>query len=131
MYRWAMCVARVRVQCVAIFTRPQVLVWCMKILFVCNAGMQRSPTAADMYAGDHETRSAGAYSTRNPLTCEDVAWADLVVCMEEHQREELVGQCPKQAMQCRIAVLGIPDVYRRGDEKLKKEITARMDEVLS
>ena len=102
----------------------------MNILFVCTAGQQRSPTAAAMYADTHNTRYAGAFSVANPLRCADVAWADVVVCMRERHRRKLVEDCPQEAMGCTIAVLDIPDVYRRGDEQLKQKIRDGMEEVL-
>lgn len=61
----------------------------MKVLFVCNQGRNRSRTAAQVFQSIYETRAAGLYS-EPPVSAQDLAWADVIVVMEEHQREELI-----------------------------------------
>lgn len=50
-----------------------------RILFVCTANRDRSPTAEDLYANDarYEVRSAGTWQYAvTPISDELVAWAD-------------------------------------------------------
>jgi len=59
-----------------------------RILFVCTANLDRSPTAQDLYTGDerYEVRSAGVASyAAVPLTRELLLWADRVFVMNERE----------------------------------------------
>jgi predicted protein tyrosine phosphatase len=82
----------------------------MKVLFVCNQGRHRSRTAAELFSGQFETKYAGLYS-ETPVSAKELAWADVIVAMEEHQREELVKRFPKECLQKRLVTLGVPDAY--------------------
>lgn len=80
----------------------------MNILFVCNQGKHRSRTAADLFADDYATKSAGIYTN---LTKQDIEWAGLVVVMEEHQRTFIAKKFPEGYMKKQILCLDIPDIY--------------------
>lgn len=82
----------------------------MKVLFICNQNQHRSKTAEEVFKGKFETLSAGLYN-ENPLTEEQLAWADLVVVMEDEQRTELAKRFPKWYMKKKIISLNIPDTY--------------------
>jgi predicted protein tyrosine phosphatase len=59
-----------------------------RILFVCTANVDRSPTAEDLYRGDrrYEVRSAGvAPFATVPLTRDLLLWADRVFVMNERE----------------------------------------------
>ena len=83
----------------------------MNVLFICNQNLNRSKTAEEIFKGKFKTKSAGLYNEK-PLTEKQLAWADLVVVMEDAQRAEIAKRFPKLYMQKRILSFGIPDVYR-------------------
>ncbi|MFC1755715.1 phosphotyrosine protein phosphatase, partial [Thermoproteota archaeon] len=82
----------------------------MKALFICNQNQNRSRKAKELFSNRFETRSAGLYN-ENPVTEDDLAWADIVIVMEDIQRSELAKRFPKQYLQKRIISLDIPDIY--------------------
>ena len=81
-----------------------------KILFICNANLNRSPTAEKIFKDRFETKSAGLYN-ESPLKEQQLKWADVVVVMEEDQRSEIAKRFPKQYMQKKILSLDIPDIW--------------------
>ena len=97
----------------------------MRILFVCSMGLHRSRTAAHLFGKDHDTRYAGAYSPDNPVTKDDLDWADEVVVMEDHHRREIGQRFPKRYLQKRITCLDIPDRYLYGDTNLVQLLKER------
>ena len=82
----------------------------MKVLFICNQNQNRSKTAELLFKDQFETRSAGLYN-ESPVTAEQIEWADLIVVMEDLQRNELSKRFPKLYMQKKIVSLSIDDVY--------------------
>lgn len=92
-------------------------------LFVCNQGMHRSKTAAEMFNGQY----AGIYSEKNPLTAELLENAEIVYVMEEHQRDYIAEHFPKQYMKLKILNLDIPDIYNYNDNKLKELIKSKIN----
>jgi predicted protein tyrosine phosphatase len=100
----------------------------MNVLFVCNQGRHRSRTAAELFRGRYATRYAGLYNDR-PVTERELAWADLVVVMEEFQRTELSERFPKAYLKKRIISLGIPDIYSYNQPELVEVLKRRMGEL--
>jgi predicted protein tyrosine phosphatase len=94
----------------------------MKVLFVCTANKLRSPTAEDLFRAMDgiEARSAGTDpDCPNPLTADLVAWAELIVTMENHHREHIRKKFKKdRPADNRIITLFIPDEYERDDPVL-------------
>ena len=97
----------------------------LRILFVCSANLQRSPTAEQVFGNfsdEWQTKSAGIMPSpgRNPLTQRLIDWADLILVMEpehaEHIRENYNSNDDK------IRILNIPDVYARNDPVLIQEL---------
>jgi len=78
----------------------------MKVLFVCSQGLMRSPTAAELYAKWHETRFIGIYNHYLYNKDENVAWADIIVCMEDKHAEPIKKRTDKQ-----VIVLGTTGLY--------------------
>jgi len=70
--------------------------------------MHRSKTAERIFKDKFETKSAGLYND-NPVSEEQLEWADLILVMEEHQREEIAKRFPK--IKKKIICLDIPDIY--------------------
>lgn len=85
-------------------------------LFVCNMGMHRSRTGAEIFGGEY----AGVYSIRRPLTKDILAKADVIYVMEPHHSKFIGENFPNEYLTKRIVCLEIPDVYNYGDEKLVK-----------
>lgn len=84
------------------------------ILFVCSQNRLRSPTAEQVFA-DYpgiETDSAGLDSSADmPLSAEQIAWADVIVVMENSHRNKLRKTFKSALKGQRIVVLEIPDDY--------------------
>ncbi|MBI4451459.1 hypothetical protein HY642_05775 [Candidatus Woesearchaeota archaeon] len=57
----------------------------MKVLFICNQNQHRSKTAEDLFKDTFNTKSAGLYNS-TPVTEEQLSWADVVLVMEDEQR---------------------------------------------
>lgn len=91
-----------------------------RLLFVCTANQQRSPTAEALFR-DHpriEARSCGTdLCAMTPCDDEQIEWADEIFCMEEGHREALLTLFPS-AKQKSIHVLHVPDIYLRNDRGL-------------
>jgi predicted protein tyrosine phosphatase len=90
------------------------------LLFVCTANQQRSPTAESLFRNHprFEARSCGCSPLATaPCTADWIAWADLIFCMEDEHRRDLLARFP-MARRKPIAVLDIPDRYERDDPNL-------------
>lgn len=100
------------------------------VLFVCSANVDRSPTAEALFR-DHPgiaVASAGTLpDATTPLTADHIAWADLVLVMEEAHREVITARFGGTG---KIVVLGIPDDFRRGDPELVRLLEARVPRFL-
>jgi len=93
-----------------------------KLLFVCTANRQRSPTAEALFDNDdrYEARSCGV-SALEGTQCDAtlIEWADTVFCMEERHRQILEERFP-EIRKNEIVVLGIPDRFLQGEPRLVK-----------
>ena len=104
-----------------------------KVLFVCTANLQRSPTAEDLFNnwnGIWETKSAGTipFPGRNHLTQQLVDWADLIIVMEPHHAEHI--QTHFKTNPNKIRTLNIPDRYLRNDPDLMQELKNKVTPIL-
>lgn len=102
----------------------------VKVLFVCSANVDRSPTAEALFR-DHpgtEVASAGTLpDATTPLAATHIAWADIILVMEEAHRE-MISQ--RFGETCKVVVLDIPDDFRRDDPELVKLLQARVPRFL-
>ena len=55
---------------------------------------------------------------RRRISFEAIEWEDRIFIMEDHHKKTILGMRPKSLG--KIVVLGIPDIYYRGDSKLVK-----------
>ncbi|MFM9871900.1 MAG: protein tyrosine phosphatase [Fimbriimonadaceae bacterium] len=97
----------------------------MKILFVCGRNLQRSPTAARIFASEPgmSVRSGGtAKSSARRVSADDLRWADLVLVMEERYSERLWELFPEAMEGVVVRSLEIPDDYKYMDPELVEEI---------
>jgi predicted protein tyrosine phosphatase len=93
-----------------------------RILFVCTANVDRSPTAEDLYREDdrYEVRSAGVapYATV-PLTRDLLLWADRVFVMNESEdQHRTIIRIRFPDVDRPLVDLDIEDRWRRGDPEL-------------
>ncbi len=102
----------------------------MKLLFICNQNKNRSTTAEEMMKTKFETKSAGLFNEK-PVQERTIAWADVVIVMEDAQRKELAKRFPKQYLQKKILTLNIPDVYSYNQQALKEIISRKMKELVN
>ncbi len=101
----------------------------MKILFICNQNKNRSKTAEKIFSNVFSTKSAGLYNN-NPVTAEQLSWADTIIVMEDEQRSELAKRFPQIYLQKRILSLDIPDIFNYNTPKLIENLRVRMDDYL-
>ncbi len=93
-----------------------------RILFVCTANLDRSPTAEDLYRDDprYDVRSAGvAPFAAVPLTRDLLLWADRVFVMnerEDQQRTFIRMRFPDVARP--VTDLDVQDLWHRNDPEL-------------
>jgi len=90
-----------------------------KVLFVCTANMDRSPTAEDMLKqrNGFEVQSAGTWlHARKRITEELIEWAEIIFVMERYHEESLLYLSPEA--EGKIVVLDIPDIYPRNNPQL-------------
>jgi len=86
----------------------------VRILFVCNLNMMRSPTAERLFASvpGLEVKSAGVDpAAATPIRAEIIEWADLIFVMERRQQRIMEHDFPEAAQGKKIVNLRIPDRY--------------------
>ncbi len=100
----------------------------MKILFVCNAAMNRSPTGVDVVKENFpkdEAKFAGTDELADiRITTGAIKWADIIFVMENHHLSYLLNYFPDETKNKKIISLGIPDIFKRDDPNLKDMILA-------
>ncbi len=104
------------------------------MLFVCSRNRLRSPTAETLYRKQPavSVRSAGtSKSAKRAIGSADLAWADLVLVMEDKHKQRLVSGFPDEARYRDIRVLDIPDDYTYMDPELIALIQAAVDPILA
>jgi predicted protein tyrosine phosphatase len=102
-----------------------------RILFVCTANIDRSPTAESIYAGDrrYQVLSAGtAPFAMVPLSPAIVAWADRIFVMSERHdghKSKLEKLFPD--LKTPVVDLDIEDRWYRDDPELVKILLERLE----
>jgi predicted protein tyrosine phosphatase len=104
-----------------------------KVLFVCTANLQRSPTAEQIFQGWKgiwEAKSAGIMPEPGctPLSQEIIDWADVIIVMETLHSQYIRTHFQRAAN--KISVLGIPDRYFRNEPKLQQELHNKVPSIL-
>jgi predicted protein tyrosine phosphatase len=105
----------------------------MNVLFVCSQNRLRSPTAEQVFANwpGIEVSSAGLDDgCGNPVTPEDLEWADLVLVMEQAHRNKLSRRFKPHLKNARVIVLGVPDDYEFMDPTLVQILQAKVPQFL-
>ena len=84
------------------------------VLFICSENRFRSPTAEKIFSGrpGFEVASAGLNPDAvNPLSSDQLKWADLVFVMEESHRHKLAQEFGTSLTSQQVVCLDIPDVF--------------------
>lgn len=97
----------------------------LNVIFICNQGINRSRTAAEIFKAKYNTKYSGLFS-ENSITSEDLLWADIIFVMEDFQRKEISERFPVEYLRKKILCLDIPDIYQYMDEKLIKELKRKI-----
>ena len=93
----------------------------LNVLFVCSRNRWRSPTAEQVWRRHPRVnaRSAGTGTgARHPVSAADLAWADVVVVMEDKHRSRLLAEHRALLAHKPVHVLDIPDEYPYMDPDL-------------
>jgi len=105
-----------------------------RLLFVCTANSERSPTAEDLFRTSrrYEAASAGIHpAARRVVTQNLVDWADVIFVMsEEEDAHATILERSFDLSGTRVVDLGIPDMYPRGSETLKELLLGRLGRYL-
>ena len=102
----------------------------MKILFVCSANIDRSPTAELIYSEkcDLEVKSAGVSScAMTKISLELIQWADIILCMEKKHKQEIKKTFSDIVVNKIIDSLDVPDIYEFMDINLVNLIREKTD----
>jgi predicted protein tyrosine phosphatase len=87
----------------------------MRVLFVCEGNLHRSPTAERLYSTTPgiESRSAGLSPLARAQVTEDLlAWADVVFVMERRLRKMLRRRFPTALEHKELVCLEVPDDFQ-------------------
>lgn len=102
-----------------------------KVLCVCSAGINRSPTAALVLSGppfNFNTRAAGVHSQWCLIPIDEVLvwWADEIVFMEESHVKLIEHMIPQETQ---TIILDIPDNHMYRSIELQQMIADKYKEV--
>jgi len=102
----------------------------IKILFVCTANIDRSPTAERIYSNypEFEVKSAGiSWFARIPVTEELIEWADVILCMQDFHKQFIEEEFPDAIANKTIDYLGVSDIYNYMHPALVEIIKEKTD----
>ena len=115
----------------------------IKLLFICTGNVSRSRTAEDLFVNseEYEAKSAGLEFHKDGkqlVTQELINWADIVIAMNEDKWSDGRPPCRHRSKLMerfdlkdeKIVILGIPDVYRRGDPHLVYLLKSKLNKML-
>ena len=93
----------------------------LNVLFVCSRNQWRSPTGEQVWRRHPRVnaRSAGTSAgARRVVSAADLAWADVVLVMEDKHRARLLAEYRQLLQHKPLHVLDIPDDYKYMDPEL-------------
>ena len=93
----------------------------LNVLFVCSRNQWRSPTGEQVWRRHPRVnaRSAGTSAgARRVVSAADLAWADVVLVMEDKHRSRLLAEYRQLLQHKPLHVLDIPDDYKSMDPEL-------------
>jgi len=92
-----------------------------QVLFICSRNQWRSPTAEQIFRRRPglSVRSAGTSpSARRKVSASDIAWASVIMVMEEKHKSRLKAEFGRLLDGRAIHVLDVPDDYKYMDPEL-------------
>ncbi|MFT0212111.1 phosphotyrosine protein phosphatase [Pseudomonas sp. F1_0610] len=103
-----------------------------KLLFICSRNKWRSPTAEDVWRNlGYATRSAGtSRDAVNPVSLEDLRWAEHIFVMEVKHRQRLLAAYARVLAHKPLHVLHIPDNYQYQDPALVNLLKQKVEPFL-
>jgi len=93
----------------------------------------RSPTAEKVYKDDERfnVKSAGLIDrSPNRFSVRTILWADLILVMDQSQKDQILERYKGHPELPPIKVLGIPDNFEYMDKKLIKIISRKAESVI-
>ena len=106
----------------------------IKILFVCTANRDRSPTAECIYVERQGVlaKSAGTSSNaRIPLSEDLIRWADIIICMENRHKLHIEKAYAGIIVAKTIEYLDIPDIYPYMHQVLIETVREKSDAIIA
>lgn len=103
------------------------------VLFICSRNQWRSPTAEQLWRRHPlvAARSAGTSpNARHRVSVDDIAWADVILVMEEKHKSRLMAEFTRMLDGKPIHVLDIPDEYKYMDAELVEELQRSVPSIL-
>ena len=105
----------------------------LRVLFVCEGNLHRSPTAQRLYARTPgiSSRSAGLSSlARVQLTDELIEWADLVIVMDRRLVKTVQRRFGESLGDREVIDLNVPDDYQFLQPELLALLRERLEPLL-
>ena len=96
-----------------------------KILFICNANINRSKTAEILFKEQYETKSAGFEVYKQgtiPVSEELLDWADMIIVFEETHISYIKREYPYIYSKKTIINIELPDIYTFMSEDLQDRL---------
>jgi predicted protein tyrosine phosphatase len=106
----------------------------MNVLFVCSRNRRRSLTAEALFSGRAglSVLSAGTRADAETVISADlVEWADLILAMEKHHRDDLTRRFGKLLQDRKIAILGIRDQFDYMDSELVRLLQQKVEKFIT
>lgn len=106
----------------------------INILFVCSKNQWRSPTAEAVYRADERVCARSRGTTKaavQPIRSSDIAWADVILVMEDKHRQRILAQFPGELKFKPVHVLDIPDDYRFMDAELIELLKSATEPIIN
>jgi len=100
----------------------------MNILFICNQGKYRGPTAAKIYKEifpNDEVKYLGIFTDKNIKQTLD--WANKIYLMEDYQLNKLLEINDSLKIFNKTKVLSVEDIYKKYDPKLIKILKEKFE----
>ncbi|MFH1585801.1 MAG: protein tyrosine phosphatase [archaeon] len=106
-----------------------------KLLFVCSGGLDRSPTAVELFRNNekYEAKSCGIHpiTESTPITKHLLRWADIIFVMEHEHKADILERFPLIIRdKPEIIVLNISNQYVRHDPELEKLLRYKLKDWL-
>ena len=104
-----------------------------KFLFVCSENRLRSATAEVVFSEYEGVEAIGAGTNKDavtPVSGDLIEWADVILVMETIHRDKISSKYRKLLKGKRLAVLGIPDDYKRMQPELIRLLEEKVSKYL-